>query len=98
MAREMTAENLLKTLAGDYTGKNKIAKAKKVLATNPAMTAAELVDYMDREEIWPEGTLAKAKELLGGVRPMSGQGNQAPPGGTAAGGKQFKGGEFIPLS
>lgn len=63
----MTGSELLEALKITGTAEKKLDAAREELERRPTLTAAELVNSMDFQRKWPEGTIEKAKRLLGGA-------------------------------
>jgi hypothetical protein len=74
----MNAQELLDRLKESGTGEGKLAAAAAAIdaAGQEAadVAAADLIDHMHEEKLWPEGTLEKAREMAGvqqrGMRPL----------------------------
>jgi len=61
----MTSEELMEALRESGTGVPKLEAAEAYLRANDDALAEDLVEAMTASGDWPEGTIAKAKRLLG---------------------------------
>ena len=99
--KRMTGQDLLKALADTGTGASKLAAGAAILKADPSATALQFYNAMAAAGI-AEGTLAKARSIMGDEAPPAPEAAlppfpvRAPVGGVSIGGRSFAAGQRIP--